>query len=180
MTNKLKELILYLARASRDDPTCGATKLNKLLFIMDFYAYAQFGKPITETKYIHRQFGPVPFDLPKIRRELLTEGRIQIEEREFLGKTQTCIIPTDDPDLSSFTKNELKLVNDVIEAFKGNNATELSEWTHKLRPWLDTEDGEEIPYNTVFILKEVPATQSDLAWGQKRYMELINAGYTIS
>jgi hypothetical protein len=35
---KMKELILYLASKSEDDPRFSSTKLNKLLFYCDFEA----------------------------------------------------------------------------------------------------------------------------------------------
>lgn len=179
MTSKLKELILHLASESRDDRRFGATKLNKVLFIIDFYAYGLWNRSITDAKYVHRQFGPVPFDLLKVRNELEQEGRARVEKREYLGKTQTYIEPLENPDLSLFTRDELELVNVVLKEFEDFNAAILSDWTHSLRPWLDTEDGEEIPYNSVFVLKDVPVNKSDLAWGQQRLAELRNAGMEV-
>ena len=44
---KMKELILYLAARSEDDPRFSSTKLNKLLFYCDFTAYRQLGRSIT-------------------------------------------------------------------------------------------------------------------------------------
>lgn len=40
---KMKELILYLASRSEEDPRFSATKLNKLLFYCDFTAYRRLG-----------------------------------------------------------------------------------------------------------------------------------------
>ena len=180
MTNKkLKELILYLASESREDNTFGATKLNKLLFLIDFQAYALWGTSVTNAKYIRRQFGPVPKDLLIARDELRNEGRLDIEERERFGKVLKRIVPLKNPDLSLFSKDELDLVKEVLNECERLNGTELSDWTHTLRPYLDAEDGEEIPYFTTFVLKDVPISQSDITWGQSRVAELRALEYAI-
>ena len=57
---KLKELILLLARASEGDPNFGTVKLNKELFYSDFLAYRLFGKAITGHEYIALELGPGP------------------------------------------------------------------------------------------------------------------------
>ena len=49
---KFKELVLYIASRCERDPTFGAVKLNKELFFSDFWAYAEFGEPITGAEYI--------------------------------------------------------------------------------------------------------------------------------
>ena len=54
---KLKELVLYIAQKSEDDPSFGATKLNKILFAADFYFFGQTGRSITGASYVHRGKG---------------------------------------------------------------------------------------------------------------------------
>lgn len=179
MTNKLKELILYLVQKSKGDSAFGATKLNKLLFDIDFQAYALFGASITGEKYVRRPHGPVPYRLPVVRDELVNEGRLKIETIERFRRKQYLMTALGNPDLSIFSKDGLELVNEILKENEAVNGTELSSWTHTLRPWLDAEDGEEIPFYTVFILRDVPVSQSDLAWGQKRLTELRAAGYAI-
>ena len=180
MTNKkLKELVLYLASESADDESFGSTKLNKLLFLIDFQAYALWGSSISGAKYVRRKFGPVPFELPIVRSELESEGKLKVESRQRFGKPQKRVLALGNPDLSVFSKDEIELAKEIIKDLKEVNGTVLSDWTHKLRPWLDTEDGEEIPYYTVFILKDVPVSLSDLAWGRKKLEELKATGYAV-
>ena len=176
---KLKELVLYLVMKGKDDNLFGATKLNKLLFDIDFQAYAIFGTSITGEKYVRRPFGPVPYHLPVVREELISEGRLKIEVKERFRNKQHIMTALGNPDLSIFSKDGLDLVDEILQANKAVNGSELSGWTHTLRPWLDAEDGEEIPYYTVFILKDVPVSQSDMVWGQDRLMELRGAGNAI-
>ena len=78
---KLKELSLYIAEKSKNDPHFGATKLNKILFAGDFFFYGASGNAITDAEYTHRENGPVPKRMPAILDTLQTEGRAKIELR---------------------------------------------------------------------------------------------------
>ncbi len=46
-TEKLRELVLYIADKCEEDRTFGAVKLNKILFYADFISFAEYGEPIT-------------------------------------------------------------------------------------------------------------------------------------
>ena len=46
-TEKLQELILYVAKVSEGDPTFGLVKLNKILFFSDFRHFLDTGQSIT-------------------------------------------------------------------------------------------------------------------------------------
>lgn len=164
---KLGELILYVAKKSQDDTTFGATKLNKILFAVDFMAYGAFGKPLTEAHYIRLQHGPVPKELPQVRDELIAEKRAAIQLNEHFGKEQKRIVALDTPDMSIFTDREKRLIDDVIIELKSLNATQLSDWTHGLTPWLVASDKEELPFETVFVLQNKPISKAGVAWGEK-------------
>ena len=56
----LRELILFIADRCEDEPTFGATKLNKILFYADFLSYALYGEPIAGVTYRKLERGPVP------------------------------------------------------------------------------------------------------------------------
>ena len=172
MTRKLENLILYLAHKSHNDESFSVTKLNKLLFIIDFTAYGLWGKPITEAKYVHRQYGPVPHELPIIQDNMVTSRKIEIQQREHFGRLQKRVVPLANPDLSLFTPEEIQLVAQVLHDYERFNATELSNWSHRLRPWLETVDGEEIPYSPVFVLEDVPVGRDDILWGLSQLAEL--------
>ena len=48
---KFRELILLIAVKSEGDSYFGETKLNMLLFYIDFLSYLELGLPITGQKY---------------------------------------------------------------------------------------------------------------------------------
>ena len=49
---KLRELIVYICQKFSDQPGFDLNKLCEILYVIDFTAYAQTGKPITGATYI--------------------------------------------------------------------------------------------------------------------------------
>ena len=172
---KLKELILFVSDLCKDDPAYGATKLNKILFIVDFMAYSVWGDSITRARYFHLAKGPAPKEMVKAQKELIAEGRARLVERSYFGKKQKRLVTLKGPDTSIFTTEELDFVRDSIAHLQGLGATELSNWTHTLIPWVYTRDKEEIPYHTVFDMYHVPVRRDGIIWGQKELEKLSKA-----
>jgi uncharacterized phage-associated protein len=172
---KLNELVLYISEKSKDDPSFGAIKLNKILFASDFYFFGSEGRSITGAKYVHQSKGPVPHRMPAILANLEQEKRAEIVEGKYFGYSQKRIIPFGKgkgANLSIFTDDEISFVDEVIEYFRPYNASQLSEWTHKLFPWLATQIGEEIPYEAIFVLKRMPIEQTGINWAKKEIERL--------
>ncbi len=165
--SKLAELILHIAEKSKDDPNFGATKLNKILFAIDFYSYGHRGETITKAVYIHLSQGPAPKAMVSVVDELLSHDRIEIVEREYFGYKQKRMVPKTGPDLTLFSEDELEFVDQVIQELKSYNATQLSEWTHKLNPWINTLNNEEIPFFSIFAKDNLPVEKTGLIWGRE-------------
>lgn len=176
MNKKLQELILYIAHKSHDDPAFSSTKLNKILFMADFFAYGLWGESLTGTTYVRRQYGPTPKEMPIIQNELTKAGRAEIQEKEYFGHVQKRLIPLANPNLSLFSPAQIQLVHDVLRECRQFSATQLSEWTHTLPPWLDADDGEEIPYETIYVFKKMPVGHSEMAWAEQEIEELLAQG----
>ncbi len=153
---KLKELILYLADRSVKDCRFGATKLNKLLFYSDFIAYLQFGKAITNQRYQKLQNGPAPRALVPITEKMEERGEIAYRTANYFGKQQKRLVPLRDPDLSSFSDEEIELVNQIVAEFWDKNAAEISGASHGFIGWQPAELQEDIPYEVAFV-RAVPA-----------------------
>ena len=176
MTERFADLILYIASKCQNNEAFGATKLNKILFTADFLAYGAWGRPVSGATYRRLKNGPVPYELLIVRNQLEREGKIVIQDRNYFGRTQKRIVPLAAPDLSKFTAEEIQLVDQVIAAEWQMNGTQLSEWTHTLRPWLSARDGETIPYSTVFTLEDIPVSSEGLSWGATMVRELQASG----
>ena len=59
-------------------------------------------------------------------------------------------LPVRKPDLSKFTANEIGVIDDVLNKLGEMNAGQISDYSHNDVPWLTTNDGEIIDYESVF------------------------------
>jgi Antitoxin SocA-like, Panacea domain len=169
---KLEELILYISDYCKDDDSFGVTKLNKVLFLSDIIYYGITGSPITGTSYMHEKRGPVARKFVPAIESLKKDVRIKEEKREYFGKHLRKILPLKGVNASLFKTEELNLVNVIIEEIKAFSASHISTGTHDFNAWLITENGEEIPYHSIFMLKKVPVDQESMNWAKKELRRL--------
>jgi len=148
---KLAELILYVVEKCGSHPRFGATKLNKILFWADFYAYGTTGKPLTGVEYMRQRHGPVPKHLVPIRDGLIQSGALDVSsEKLFNGSYKTRFFSKRKADITLFTTEQLELVNEIIDYLRDGTAKEVSDQTHG-RAWEILSDGDLIPYEAVFV-----------------------------
>ena len=150
---KLLELTLHIAHKAGTDGYLGKTKLNKILFLIDFHYYFHKGKSITGQKYIHLPYGPVPKNMDKIHK---MKDDIVFQETSIAGYKQHKSIPLRDADVSMFSQEELKFIDEVIDILCHKRkipAKTLSDDSHDYLGYAMTENGQEIPYNTIFLEK---------------------------
>jgi Protein of unknown function (DUF4065) len=155
--SKFKELVLYISERSENDVYFGATKLNKVLFFSDTLAYGYFGKPITGATYQALPKGPAPKKLLPVRAQMIRDKELTIKSERvgrFIQKRPTALR---EPDLSSFTAEEIALVNQVIDLLRDRTASESSHISHiESMGWRIADEGEEIPYASVFLSARKP------------------------
>src|SRR5580698_8863354 len=112
---RLRELILYISSECANDPTFGATKLNKILFFSDFLSFFETGKPITGVEYFRLEYGPAPKLLKKVRGQMIKNHELAVVETEFFSKKQHRTIPLRKPDLKKhFKPDEIAFVAKII------------------------------------------------------------------
>ncbi len=138
----------------------GITKLNKQLYYSDFEHFKQYGRPIIGDRYTRMKNGPVPSTAYNIINELLNgvDGisvhkrlakKIEVKRGKFRGRTIHRITPLAEPDLSVFSKSEVKIMRAVAEVCTSRrlSASFLSRLTHiEGSPWSRTENNQEIDY----------------------------------
>jgi len=169
---KFKSLVHYVvARRAKAPETLGAIKLNKILWLSDFMSYYRTGKPITTSRYIKRQFGPVPASVKPVLRELEREGVLTVTDASHFGKRKTEYqVHSTEVDMSVFTQEEIDLVNSVIDhVCDDHTAKSISEASHD-HIWQAAADGEEIPLFTVFA-QPGEITDADREWARKKLEE---------
>jgi len=171
--DKFKELILYIARKSEDDPKYGAAKLAKLMYFIDFEAYGALGASVTGARYHLIARGPAPKALKPVRDEMATADPPEIRIRPVPSggaRDQERVEALRDPDTSVFSNDERRLIDEVIERYKPLNGSEISAKAHEEIGVRLAAEREEIPYGTVY-LSNSPWTQEEIAYAQRRMKE---------
>jgi hypothetical protein len=169
---KFDALVHYICARCEDPTSLGATKLNKIMWYSDASAYLYLGRSITGATYIKRQFGPVPRDIKEARMRLIAAGAIVEREAPYYGYAQTRFIALRRPDLSSFSADEISLVDQMIEAIcKNHTASSISAHSHDLI-WKSAEIGEEIPLLAMLGSYPGEITEDHIAWGKAEMLKL--------
>ena len=163
---KFNELIVYIATRLGPEAALGRVKLAKLLMRSDFGAFARLGSPITGATYEKWEHGHLPRELLLAERDLETGGRIATEQVSYFGKTLKHITAIDDPNMSSFSEDELAVVEGAIRQYGHESATFLSDQSHRELGWRLANWKEAIPYATVF-LGTGGVSQADIRRGEE-------------
>jgi antitoxin SocA-like protein len=169
---KFEELILYISQQYSSDELYGTTRLNKVLYFIDFTAYAKFGSPVTGAEYIRETRGPVPLPVrapARVLTQMKHAGKLRLNETpsQLRGKTITLItpIPLQEPDLTLFSKDERELIDEVIERYRGWRAGKISKHSHTFPPWHAVHLNETIPYELAFVDEDQRFTEAEAKHG---------------
>lgn len=154
---RLGELALLVAELCGDDPTFGATRLNKALFLSDHLHYKRHGAAITGATYERLPRAPAPRDILSTLASLVAAGDARSEQRDHLGHIQRRLIPLRPARRDSFGATELALTTQVCDALRGHSHASVLGWQL-------AEEREEIPYPTAFLSSITPH-QDDIARG---------------
>ena len=147
---KFKNVLLYLSECCAGKPNVGETVLNKLLYFCDFNYYEIYEEHLTGARYKKLPYGPVPQPLDGIINQMIADKQLQRIKTEYHGFTQTRYLPLSKPDLTQLSAAEKTVIDDVIRQMSDWNANQISEYSHRDKPWKATDDGDYIGYNLVF------------------------------
>ena len=161
-SDKTIELIIYASSKLKDKPTYGEVLLEKCLYLCDCMSYLRRGEPISDFKYIKQEFGPTPNPAQylSVRDNLVSKGDLEIVKEPYYNTIQKKLFPKREPNMDIFEKDEIVLINEVINWFGDQNATEVSKFTHELLAWKFAEKNEELPFFT-FLLTTKNPTEKD-------------------
>lgn len=151
---KFREMLLYLAAKTGDDPRCGDKKLNKLLYFADVAAFRRRGEPIAGATYRHLEHGPIATPFKPARRQLKQEGRARERKRPYHDKTQTCTEALDAADMSIFDSEELAILDEVVAKYWDHDGKKIEKAAHREPGWALTKEREIIPYRATLISKK--------------------------
>lgn len=147
---KFKEVLLYILNKVGSKPNIGETVLYKLLYFIDFNYYEKYEEQLIGATYIRNNHGPTPKEFIKIIEGMEAKKEIIKVKDKYFQYPQRKYLPLRAPDLSILKANELRMIDDVLDKLSDMNAARISEHSHNDVPWLTTEDGEIIDYESVF------------------------------
>lgn len=144
-------MILYVAHRCREAGRLGGIKLNKILRKADFDAFAARQVPVTGRRYQRERFGPVPREMLPLRRDMLRDGLIRVEQVDFGdGVVEHRTVPLVAPDLSLFAPEDLAFVDAAIRYYWAMTGMETSDDSHG-SAWQTRSNGDPLPYEAAFL-----------------------------
>ncbi|MBE9573799.1 MAG: DUF4065 domain-containing protein [Proteobacteria bacterium] len=147
---KFKAVLLYILNKVGSKPNIGETVIYKLLYFIDFNFYEKHEEQLIGATYIKNRYGPTPIEFKKIVNKMIKEEEIEKVESKYFEYPQTKYLPLRRADLSPLKAKEIETIDDVLNRLSDMTATQISEYSHNDVPWLTTEGGEVIEYESVF------------------------------
>ena len=149
--DKFKEIFLYILSKVGAKPNVGETVIYKLLYFIDFDYYEKYEEQLIGATYIKNHFGPTPVEFKKLVETMVKDNDLEVVKSKYFKHEQKKYLAVREPDLSKLVSaRELEHINEVINRLSDKNASELSEYSHQDVPWIVTEDGKPIDYESVF------------------------------
>jgi len=148
--DKFREVLLYILNKIGSKPNVGETVIYKLLYFIDFDFYEKYEDQLIGATYIKNRYGPTPIEFQKIVERMIKKEEITKIESKYFQYPQTKYLPLRKADLSELRANEIEIIDDVLKKLSDMSAAQISEYSHNDVPWLTTDEGKAIEYESVF------------------------------
>lgn len=147
---KYKNVVLFFASKIKNG-TLGKLKMMKLLYFLDFDYFEKYGKSVTNDQYLRFDNGPIPRMAEKILKEM-NGKEIKIVKRKIgVGyNDQQHIEALKNYDINLFSKEELLMMDEIINKWENLSGTEMKNASHGEAPWIATPRNEVIDYNLAY------------------------------
>jgi len=124
------------------------TKINKLLFYTDFKFFKENSNSITGLRYVKFQYGPVPENYDYFFAFLINdEQALHVEEVQYPNCTGEIYHSCKEPDLTLFSESELETMRIIKKHFAQFNVTQISDFSHQEKGYIETPDKIFISYD---------------------------------
>ena len=148
--DRLKNIMLYILNKCGD---VWCTKMNKLLFYVDFLSYRDRGMAMTGLVYRAIDFGPVPDRWERVYSEFAEVKQELHQVGEFVGSKLKAL---EDVDVSLFTDEELKVLDAVCSCFGSMSSREISRVRHEEDAWIKHHEKHElIPFSDSYTIRAI-------------------------
>ncbi|MEK9196421.1 MAG: type II toxin-antitoxin system antitoxin SocA domain-containing protein [Patescibacteria group bacterium] len=128
------------------------TKLAKLLYLADFTRFYNELEPMSGVKYRRMEYGPVADVFFSLTDDLYQTGKVEIKPVE--RAQVVCATTREAENFDRLKPEEIDLIKEICEQWKGKRTEEIVNFTHEQLPWKLCRDGEFIPYE--LIIQEDP------------------------
>lgn len=142
-SEKIINLILYIAEKTKG---IFETKLNKILWYVDFLHFKEYAVSITGSVYKHLPLGPVPDNYKWIiaaAEEEGLRGEEVIYNQDIGGIKYTSTIHLEE---SYFTKEERRVIDFVVDHFSRYTSKKITDASHNEDGYKETNSGDLISY----------------------------------
>ena len=147
---RLKNMMIRILEKCND---VWCTKMNKLLFYIDFLAFKSRGIAISGLSYRAIEYGPVPERWDKVYSEFQEIEQNLRQIGDFEGNVLTS---NKKAEMSCFDEDEIILIDMVCNQLGNYSSSELSRISHQEKAWTDHHANRElIPFSDAFQLKAV-------------------------
>ncbi len=147
---KFKEILLYILSKVGSKPNIGETVIYKLLYFIDFNYYEKYEEQLIGATYQKNHYGPTPVEFKIVVKSMIEEQVLEKIESKHYKFRQKKYLPLRKANLSLLKANEIEVIDKVLCRLSDMNASEISDYSHNDVPWLTTEDGGIIEYESVF------------------------------
>lgn len=128
--DRLAQITHYvIARTPSDE--LGATKLNKVLWLIDLLSFRERAESLTGIECYRRlDYGPVPTQVKPVVRDLVRSGKIVERKSSTPVGERKELISLIDPDLTDLTARDVDLIHRAIDYIRPKTAYQVSQMTH--------------------------------------------------
>jgi len=147
---KFRETLIYILYRVGSKPNIGETVIYKLLYFIDFDFYEKYEEQLIGATYVKNHYGPTPLEFKKVVEKMIADNDITKVQNNYFDYPQTKYLPLRKADLSGLKAHEVELIDGVLNRLSDMNASQISEYSHNDVPWLTTEKGKIIEYESVF------------------------------
>ena len=146
---KFKDVLLYILNKVGAKPNIGESVIYKLLYFIDFDYYERYEEQLIGVTYLKNHHGPTPIEFKKLIEKTLNKELFRVKEKYF-DYPQTKYLPLRKADLSMLMGREIELIDNVLNRLSDMNAAQMNDHAHNDVPWMTTDEGGIIKYESVF------------------------------
>lgn len=126
-------------------------KMMKLLWYADAIYYKRHGQSITGLVYEHMTYGALPIGF----NEILSVPTIEVIEEMMYEDISYKIVPNGSVSSEVFSEQELDVIELVSSKFKDYRSSQIVDYMHEEKAYLNTKNHELIPFSLARELNEL-------------------------